>query len=228
MRQIVFDAGPIISLATNNLLFILKELKNQFDGVFLVSNSVIGELVDAPLKTRKFKFEALQVLKLLRERTLIAAYSPQIDEITVTLERLANNIFHCHHHPITILQRGELSSLALAIHRGADAVVVDERITRILIESPQSLVKIFERRLRTKVWVDRNTLDQFSSLTRDVRILRSTEIVAVAFEKGLLDQFLAQIPDARRVLLDALLWGLKLNGCAISEREIEKIEKAIL
>ena len=39
------------------------------------------------------------------------------------------------------------------------------------------------------------------------------------------NEILSNIPDAKKELLDALLWGLKLEGCAISEKEIRLINK---
>ena len=33
MKTLVFDAGPIISMTMNNLLWLLKPLKKQFDGL---------------------------------------------------------------------------------------------------------------------------------------------------------------------------------------------------
>ena len=42
---------------------------------------------------------------------------------------------------------------------------------------------------------------------------------------GLLNNYLPNIPDSKKELLDALLWGLKLEGCAISEKEIRLIIK---
>lgn len=54
MRALVFDTGSIISLVTNNLLWILPPLKKQFRGDFLISEAVKGEIIDHPLKTKKF------------------------------------------------------------------------------------------------------------------------------------------------------------------------------
>lgn len=67
MKSIIFDAGPIISLATNNLLWILKPLKKYFNGKFYITDAVKRELVDKPFETKKFKFEAIQVEKLIEE-----------------------------------------------------------------------------------------------------------------------------------------------------------------
>ena len=65
MKSLVFDAGPVISLATNSLLFILEPLKKEFNGKFYITESVKSELVDRPFEIKKFKFEAIQVEKLI-------------------------------------------------------------------------------------------------------------------------------------------------------------------
>src|SRR3989344_4053400 len=70
MKSLVFDAGPIISLATNNLLQILPPLKERFNGSFYITKSVKKELVDRPFEIKKFKFEAIQVEKLIEEGVL--------------------------------------------------------------------------------------------------------------------------------------------------------------
>jgi len=54
----VFDAGSIISLTTNNLLWLLPPLKERFGGSFLITNGVADELIKKPLATRKYKLDS--------------------------------------------------------------------------------------------------------------------------------------------------------------------------
>ena len=71
MKTIVFDTGPIISLTMNNLLWILEPLKSISNANFYITNPVKKELVDNPLnKTKRFKFEALQVLHYIENGIL--------------------------------------------------------------------------------------------------------------------------------------------------------------
>ena len=56
MKSLVFDAGPIITLTMNNLLWLLNPLKNNFKGEFYLSAAVKEELIDRPLQTKKYKF----------------------------------------------------------------------------------------------------------------------------------------------------------------------------
>ena len=58
MKSIVFDTGPIISLTLNNLLWIIEPLHDRFGGEFYITKAVYKELIDRPLSTKKYKFEA--------------------------------------------------------------------------------------------------------------------------------------------------------------------------
>ena len=63
MKALVFDSGPIINLALNNMLWILKPLKEKFKGDFYITESVKRECIDRPLTSKKFKYEALETFK---------------------------------------------------------------------------------------------------------------------------------------------------------------------
>ena len=69
VKALVFDTGPIISLAMNNLLWVLVKLKEKFSGDFYVTPGVKRECVDKPLLGKKFKFEAMRTLKLIEDGT---------------------------------------------------------------------------------------------------------------------------------------------------------------
>ncbi len=223
MKALVFDAGPIISLTTNNLLGLLVPLKQAFHGVFYISSCVRKELIERPLQTKKFKFEALQVEAQIEAGVLSRIDHEQIAESANELYQLANKIFWAKERPLNILQMGEIESIAGCIALNASAVVVDERITRMLLEEPEHLKKLLQKRLNTKIHLDNAVLDTFEKRTRHISIIRSTELALVAYEKGFLNQFVVNIPQAKKTLLESVLWGLKLNGCAISEEEIGQL-----
>ena len=46
MNDLFFDTSSIISLATNNLLSVLEELKKKFKGDFVISDAVRKESLD--------------------------------------------------------------------------------------------------------------------------------------------------------------------------------------
>ena len=223
MKSIVFDSGPIISLTTNNLLWLLESLKGKFKGDFIITEAVKKELIERPLETKRFKFEALQVLNYVNSGVLKIYQEDLIHKKTLELLELANTCFRAKGNFMRIVHFAEISSIAACLMLNADAMVVDERTTRQLIESPERLIKILNRRLHTKIEVNRDNLARFRKETKNVKLIRSSELVAIAYELGLLNKYLPKISDPKRTLLESVLWGVKLNGCAISEREINEI-----
>lgn len=225
-KQLVFDAGPVINLAINNLLWVLKYLKQRYNGRFCITSKVKEELVDKPLKTKRFKLESLQVLRQIRKDIIEVKNTKEINNKTNELLNLANKIYYAFDNPINIVHYGEMSSVALAIINNADAMVVDERNTRILIEEPETLLKILKKKIRTEIKINKKNLEKFKELTKKIKLIRSVELIIVAYDLGLLKDYLMKDnKQPNRLLLEALLWGLKLNGCSISDKEINKIIK---
>ncbi len=218
MKNIVFDTGPIISLVTDNLLWILEELKKKFHVDFIISHSVKEELVDNALKIKKFTFEGMLINSFIEKNTL----SLFKEELSIDfLEKCVNNIFFASKKPIQLLQEGEMESLLLCKKINADALVVDERTTRLLIEDYTKLRKLLEKKLHQKIAVDNQNLKKFQSIVSNIRIIRSSELLFIAFESNLLDKIKGRF--TKKELLSGLLWGTKLRGCSISEDEINKI-----
>lgn len=223
MKTIFLDSGPVISLATSNLLFLFEELSKK--AKFAMTTGVKHELVDRPLETRRFKFEALQVQSLIQKGTIQLIQDSEIVKKSHYLLQLANTILVAHNQNIKIVQIGEMETLAAAIIYKADAIVVDERITRTLIENPKSLQRLMETRLHMQLKLNPDALHRFEEETRHIKIIRSIELATYAFEQGLLDKFIVNIPNAKRELIESILWDIKLNGCSVTEDEINEIVK---
>jgi len=224
MKTIIFDSGPIISLTMNNLLWILEPFKKINNANFCITPFVKKELVDTPLtKTKRFMFEALQVMHYIENKTIKIISNNEIKRQTSKLLEIANNCFGAFGHNINIVHEAEMSAIALCLQKNADALVVDERTARLLIENPKKLLNILEHTLHTNVRENKNNIKEFREMTKNVKIIRSVELVTVAYEKGLLDKYLANTPDSKKILLESVLWGVKLNGCAVSKRELEQI-----
>ena len=224
MKTIVFDAGPIISLTMNNLLWILEPLKKISNAGFCITEQVKRELVDTPLnKTRKYMFEALQVLHYIENKTLEVIDDDSVRNQAYELLSMANNCFSAFGHNIQIVHEAEMSAIALCLQKKADAFAVDEKTARLLMENPDRLHHILKHTLHTKVEKNKENLSKFRKITRSIRIIRSVELVTIAYEKGLLDKYLSNMQSSRKTLLESVLWGVKLNGCAVSKREIEQI-----
>ena len=223
MKSLIFDAGPVISMTTNNLLWLLDYLKVQFNGEFYIPRAVKGELVDKPLRSKKFKFEALQVGFRIKKGVLTVIDTPQIRALAEELLDLANHTFKIRGNWICIVQYAEMEMLAAAIVLNASAVVVDERTTRLLVENSKALASMLHKHMGGKVFINSKNLNSVRKWTKNVKILRSVELVMIAYEKGILDKYLLDNADAKKTLIESLLWGVKLHGCAISRREIDEI-----
>ncbi|MBW2981068.1 hypothetical protein KY360_06655 [Candidatus Woesearchaeota archaeon] len=207
----------------NNLLWTLSRLKERFKGNFYLSEGVKRELVDRPLASKKFKFEALQVLKCIDDGILEVVENEKVNEIANEILELSNHCFKVQGHWLNLFHYGEISGIAACKVLRTNIFVVDERTTRLVIESPDKLIGILERTMHTKIEVDRENLNKFSEFTKDIQLIRSVELVTRAYELGFLDKYLLNIQNPKRTLLESILWGVKLDGCSVSKREIEKI-----
>ncbi|MBI2541499.1 hypothetical protein HYV80_02210 [Candidatus Woesearchaeota archaeon] len=223
MKSLIFDAGPVISLTMNNLLWILEPLKKKFGGKFYITEAVRKELIDRPLETKKFKFEAIQVEKLIENGILEIADNSVIREKTPMLLNTANEIFKAYKNNIQIVHFAEMSVIAAAVSLNADAIAIDEKTTRYLIENPKIVAEILKKTLHTPIAINESNLKEFNTMAENIKIIRSIELVAIAYEQGILNSFITKIPDARKSLLESVLWGVKLSGCAVSKEEIEQI-----
>ncbi len=223
MTSIVFDAGPVISLTTNGLLWTLEKLKFHFKGRFLISKAIMAELVDKPLEGKKFKFEALKVHRYVEKGVLELFENKELENLTNKLLGLANNSFFAQGNPIKLVHYGEMSGLAVAILDESEAYVVDERTTRLIIENPNKLKNILRHTLHTEIKVNKQVFKELKGLIGNIKIIRSTELATIAYELGILDIYLTNLNYPKETLIESVLWGLKLNGCSVSRKDIERI-----
>jgi len=224
MKKIVLDSGPIINLAMNNLLWIFEKLKEISDVRFLITSLVKKETVDYPLeKTKKYRFEALQVLHYIENGTIEVIDNPDIAQQTKNFMELANSTFRAFGHNLNLLHAAEMSAIALYLQESADAFAVDEKTTRLLIENPARLHKRLKRNFHTNVDENRSNINAFRKITKSVKMIRSVELATIAYEKGLLNKYLAHISHPKVTLLEGILWGVKLSGCAVTNQEINRI-----
>jgi len=219
-KYIIFDAGPLISLSMNGLLYILEELKKECDCEFLITPQVKKELIDKPLKIKKFELEAIKIKSLMEKNVLhpssrIFSDSKLASETRKILES-ANSCLTADSKNITLIQEGEASCLALAkLCNCENLLVIDERTTRLLAESPEALQKMMERKLYTKI----NVKSSCTSAFKKFKIIRSSELLYIAYKKNLLGL------GKEKAVLDAILYASKFHGTAISSEEIEDIKK---
>jgi hypothetical protein len=137
---------------------------------------------------------------------------------------LANHIYRARNEYLNIVHDADMESLALANAIQADAFVVDERTTRLLIENPKKLCDLFNKKLHTNVDYDVRILRDFQKEIGKINILRSADLMAIVYEKGLLNKYVFT-ENLRKSVLEGVLWGVKLRGCSISIEEINDIIK---
>jgi len=114
-KSIVFDTGPIISLTLNNLNWLIEPLKEKYGGEFFITPAVYGELIERPLSTKKYKFEALQNLPYLIKGIIKNDARKIINIKANELINLANKCFRAQDNYIQIVHIGEMEALACAI-----------------------------------------------------------------------------------------------------------------
>ncbi len=222
-KILIFDSGALISFAMSGLIGEIRNLKNVFNGKFIITKSVKEEIIDKPMTIKRFELEAMMIQQLLDEKTIEMPPSLGIDEGRIMGEThnilgMANNIFYTRKRPVHLIDIGEASCLALSrilSEKGIENVIaIDERTTRMLGEKPENLRKLMEGKLHMPVFDKKGDYKFFKGF----KFIRSTELVYVAYKKGL-------IKIKNKNLLDALLYALKFNGAAISDDEIAEIKR---
>ena len=215
--DIVFDSSSIISIVLNNLIPVLEEMKKNHNINFYLPAAVQRELVTIPIQGRRFKLEAMQLQKKIDEGLFTPYSEKNYLERSTKLYSISNQIFNAEGKDMRIIQEGEIQSLVLASE--LDGIcVVDERTLRMLVEDAEKLKELLGSKLHTNIKINMQNLKIFRK-DLDVDIIRSSELMTVAYEKGLIQKY---VSSKGLNLLDAVLWGLRLRGCAISTEEIEE------
>ena len=222
MKYLVFDAGPIISLTLNGMLPVLEKLKNVFNGEFILTPDVKREVVDRPMKIKKFKLEALQVQSLIDKGVFKMSgkivSNQKLSKEMKKIMKITNGILRTSEsgEKIKIIHDGEAACLAFVNLVGGDSVIViDERTTRMLTEAPKNLEEMMEKKLHTPLSANLNLINDMKKF----KFIRSAELLYIAWKKDLFEI------KKDKELLDALLYGVKFKGCAISSVEIEEMKK---
>ncbi len=217
-KALIFDTSSIISLAMNNLLGILPKLKESSGAEFFITPHVRKEAVETPLKIKRFELEALMIQDLLEKGTLEVFSSKHLESKTQEVLQNANSAYSSKGQKIRLIHVGEASCFALAeiMKDYQTALVIDERTSRILAEKPENLRELLEKKLHREVDFSESKTTHFEGFN----VIRSAELCLIAFKKGYI-----QLPAPPEKVVDALLFGVKLNGCSISSEEIEEAKR---
>ncbi len=212
-RTLVADSSAIISLAINCMSSVLEELGVKI----LVTDEIYNEIILRPMGSKRYALESMRIKKLF-SCGVISVMNPE-PLITQEILNTANSIYCIKRHPLRLIHEGEAAALALLAGLEASCLLIDERTTRMLIEDADGLRKVLSNQLGRRVDMDRQRLEAFRSIVPGVSIIRSSEIAAVAYEKGILGRNLG---NSGKEALMAMLYALKFSGCAISWNELEE------
>jgi predicted nucleic acid-binding protein len=214
MRQrVICDSSALITLSMNCMLPLMVELSENTD--FIITKSVYDEIITKPKKGGHHRMGPLKFTALV-ENNILKVEEAEPEEVDAILDT-SNNIYYAKHKPLQIIQRGEAEALALA--NDGDTLLMDERTLRYLIEAPKDLMSLLQHRLHKGVTMSRERSDAFRKYCEGVSVIRSSEVVAVSYEKGILQKYFS---GNKKELLDACLWSLKFKGCSLSVNDIKE------
>ncbi len=217
MPAIICDSSSLISITDSCFIHTLYLLQKSFDGQFIIPPSVQYECVDHPRRVRMHAIYALRLARAVKDG-ILKVVAPRDKGLMGQLLTLANNSFMVEGKPLELIQEGETECLALAIETGVRDLLVDERTTRVLIESPDEFTAHLRQEFGPRLKVNSENLETFLSLCHSLRFYRSNEIVLLAYEKGYFRDYGPMETEA----LEAALYRIKYSGCALTASEIEE------
>ncbi len=212
MSTFIVDSSTVISLASTCLLNIFKKFHERGNR-FIIPPWVYDEVVSRPLNIERFEYEGYRVKKLVDEGVLEVYNKRKISKEAMQFSKYINNVFYAKNHPIKIIHPADAECIFLTKKLG-DALIVDERNMRLVIEDPMKIKKILQNRLHTKIKVNKENLKCALEFVEKLPVLRSVDLVTVAWERNLIDF------EKNKNALKAMLISLKFSGCAISFDEI--------
>jgi len=217
-KYILCDSSSLISLTDTCLETILRFF-HRSNVLFIIPPSVEYEIITRPLKMtmKAYQFSAMRLKKLIEDEVLMKVEA-ETDAPAKEILELTNSIFFAKGKPLHMVDMGEAEMIALAKSLKIKTLLMDERTTRMLVEAPFEIKDHLEEELRVNVMVNSSHLQKFSDIVSGMRVIRSSELVAVAYEKGYFDNFGAD----KKKMLEAALYKTKFSGCSVRFDEIEE------
>lgn len=215
-QPIICDSSALISLTDSCFVRALYFLKRRFSGKFFIPPSVEEECVGRPRRLMQHAMHALRLRRAINDGIIEVVGSPD-RKSTNEVRFLANNTFFAGGTPIRLLHEGESEVLSLAEELSVNCILMDERTTRMLVESPEALRTLLSRELKREITVDEGNLSSFLRFTKGFTFFRSSELLLLASEKG----FFSDYGELEQEAVEAALYKLKFAGCAVGFTEIE-------
>jgi len=220
-NSIVCDSSSLISITDAGLFGALVIVSRNLQGNLVISEEVQHESIDRPINNPQYSFSAVRLKRAMLDGIFRVANSRQ-DTIQKVLN-LTNNIFIINSKPLRLVHEGEAELVALAIDNNLSTLLMDERNTRMLVEDPISMKNHMEKEWNTKITINQKALQEFQFLTRGIHVIRSSEILALAYDINYFRKF----HELEEKAFESALYAIKFNGCAISFDEIKELIREV-
>jgi hypothetical protein len=192
---------------------LLRKLKSLYNGDFLATSSVYEETVGRAARSLRFRYEGHRLKELIDDGIITIYSDKELSDKIANLANLINHTFYANGQPLTIVQKGEMSTLVASVEEKANTFAVDEKTARLLVEDALALKPWLEHKLHTKIKINSDIMKRWCSQIENKFIpLRSADFAMAAWSTGILGDDID--------VLFSLLWALKFAGCAITEDEI--------
>ena len=197
---------------------LFKHLKEREKVSFIIPESVYYESVERPLKIKRFELNAVRIKNAVENGFLeIAKTTPEIKNMMNELSTITADLCRADGKKITLINKGEAETLALMKEINSKILLIDERTTRMIIEEPQNLMSFLQHRHKCKITINNGRMDEFKSFFTNINVIRSVELIALAYDDGAFEMQMKKSKQA----LEAALFAAKYAGCAVSAKEIK-------
>ena len=220
MSAIICDSSALISLSETCNVDALAYLSSKTGARFYITPAVEKEIVFNPLNFTRHAFSAIR-LKNLVTKGVLKVTSASAKREFAELSEWSNNLFSVNRRPLRIMHAGELECLAVYKKINASGFLVDEKTARLMVESPGTLLESLHAEYRTKVEINDNIAQKLGEFVYGINAIRSTEILALAYEKG----FFSQYEGIEKEAFHAAEYAARNAGCSISAKELAEYER---
>jgi len=223
-NSIVCDSSSLISITDAGLFGALVIVSRNLQGNLIISEGVQRESIDRPINNPQYAFSAVRLKRALLDGIFQLA-KPDPNTTQKILD-LTNKMFYVGGmggRALNLVHMGEAELLALAIDNDLSTIMIDERTTRMFIEDPMGMKNHMEKEFNSKITVNQKAFQEFQMMTRDIHAIRSTEVVALAYDMDYFSKF----RELKEKAFESALYSLKFNGCAVSFDEIKELVREV-
>lgn len=220
-NDIVCDSSSLISLVDAGLISVLYTLKEKMDGHFLITEGIRNEIVSRPIQSKKYEFGAVTLQKAINDGVLVVLETEFLKKTAKEVMDLMNEVYILNGKPLNLVHNGEAEVLALLVETNSNTILIDEKTTRLFIESPEKLHNHLIQQYQGDLKMERSKLVELKSMFGETKVLRSVELLGIAYMHGYFKQF----GPLEKEALKAAMYAVKFDGCGVSFEEIEEFLK---